>query len=247
MNQNLIGLSQRYVAALEKNLKQGSEASLKPALALGRQAVALGLETSELARIHEQALATLKLPNIRNTLSRLAKIFFAEANIPIKETHRAARQSDVHLSRMKEKLGQCQKKMAAGKCPLQHGDGRYKVRDKSVKKNEERYGQCLEESLEQQRCLRQLTHRVLAAQEEERKKISCELQDEIAQMLLGINVRLLCLKQQNRSRNHGLRNEIASAKRLVAKSAKSVLRFAHELNNRHTAHDDIFVPMPRKM
>ncbi len=45
MKQNLTGFSQQYVMALEKNLKQGSEAGLKPAQALGRQAVVLGLET----------------------------------------------------------------------------------------------------------------------------------------------------------------------------------------------------------
>jgi len=43
----------------------------------------------------------------------------------------------------------------------------------------------LKDSLQLQEELRQLTHQVLAAQEEERKKISHELQDEIAQTLLG--------------------------------------------------------------
>ena len=43
--------------------------------------------------------------------------------------------------------------------------------------------------------LRRLTHQILSAQEAERKKISHELRDEIAQTLLGINVRLLTLKR----------------------------------------------------
>jgi signal transduction histidine kinase len=43
--------------------------------------------------------------------------------------------------------------------------------------------------------LRHLAHEILLAQEDERKKVSHELQDEIAQTLLGINVRLLSLKQ----------------------------------------------------
>ena len=63
---------------------------------------------------------------------------------------------------------------------------------------------------------------MLVAQEDERKKISLELQDEIAQTLLGINVRLLSLKQEARSNTKGLKNEIASTQRLVAKSARSV-------------------------
>ena len=76
--------------------------------------------------------------------------------------------------------------------------------------------------------MRQLTHQVLAAQENERKKISRELQDEIAQTLLGINVRLLTLKQEARSNTKGLKNEIASTRQLVLKSAKSVRRAARQ-------------------
>jgi signal transduction histidine kinase len=197
MKQNRAGLSQKYVAALGKNLKQGSQASLKPALELGRQAAVLGLETLDLARIHEQALATLKLSNVKNAFTKLAGIFFTEANTAIEQKHRAAREIMVT------------KEVSAinGKC----------------------HDKCLEESLELQKCLRQLTHRVLEAQEDERKKLSRELQDEIAQTLLGINVRLLSLKQGDRSNIQSLKNEIASTQRLVVKSARTVQRYAHKL------------------
>src|ERR1700734_2208254 len=104
MKKKLTGLSQQYVVALQKHLKQGPQASLQPALGLGRRAVALGLETLELARIHEQALATLELSSSKNGFTKLAGIFFTEANLPIEQTHRAARQGNVHLSRMKETL-----------------------------------------------------------------------------------------------------------------------------------------------
>jgi hypothetical protein len=53
--------------------------------------------------------------------------------------------------------------------------------------------------------------------------------------LLGINVRLLAMKQKARSSTRGLKNEIASTQRLVVKSAKSVRRFARELNLRQPA------------
>jgi len=79
--------------------------------------------------------------------------------------------------------------------------------------------------------LRRLAHQVLAAQEDERKKISLELQNEIAQTLLGINVRLLSLKQEARSNTKGLRNEIASTQQLVVKSVKSVRRVAREFGS----------------
>jgi signal transduction histidine kinase len=67
------------------------------------------------------------------------------------------------------------------------------------------------------------------AQEDERGKLSHELRDEIAQILLGINVRLLLLKQAARSQAKGLNKEIASAQRLVVRSTVRVRRLAHEL------------------
>ena len=89
--------------------------------------------------------------------------------------------------------------------------------------------QCLEESLDLQKRLRQLTHKVLTAQEDERKKISHELQDEIAQTLLGINVRLRSLTKEGKSNNTGLKNNIASTRQLVARSVKAVRVVANRL------------------
>jgi signal transduction histidine kinase len=190
----------------------------------------LGLETLELARIHESALATLGLSKIKNGFTKLAGSFFTAANIPVEETHRAARQGNVQLSRLKEKLGQRTEELAVSKRQLQRGVVRHKVMEDAAEKNGKHHDKCLEESLELQKRLRQLTHRVIATQEDERKKISRDLQDEIAQTLLGINVRLLSLKQQSRNNTKGLKNEIASTQRLVLKSARSVRQFARELD-----------------
>jgi signal transduction histidine kinase len=229
MKRKSAGLPEQYMAALEKHLKQGPGASLQPALMLGRQAVALRLDTLDLARLHEQALVALGLSHVKNAFTKLAGIFFAEANLPIEETHRAARQTRVHLSELKKTLGQRTEELADSNRQLQQGVVRRKVMEDTAEKNGRHHDLCLEESLELQRRLRQLTHRVIAAQEDERKKISHELQDEIAQTLLGINVRLLSLKQEARLNHKGLKNEIASTQRLVVKSAKSVRRFAREL------------------
>jgi signal transduction histidine kinase len=207
-------------------------------LGLGRRAVALGLETLELARIHEQALVTLELSKIKNGLTKLAGIFFTEANTAVVETHRAARQSKVHLSRMKETLSQRTEELAVSNRKLQRGIVRRKVMEDAFEKSGKHHNKCLEESLQLQKRLQQLTHRVLAAQEDDRKSISRELQDEIAQTLLGINVRLLTLKQQARNNTKGLKNEIASTQRLVVKSAKSVRRVARELGFRQPASSD---------
>ena len=230
MKQQLIELSQRYVAALRKHLKQGPRAKLQSALGLGRQAAALGLETLELARMHEGAVSRLELPLGKNGMTKRAEIFFAEALTPIVETHRAARQSKMDLNRLTETLDRRTLELAATNRQLQRGIVRRKNVEAALKKSGEHYTKLLKDSLNLQEGLRQLTHQVLASQEDERKKISCELQDEIAQTLLGINVRLISLKQEARNNTKGLKNEIASTQRLVIKSAKSVRRVAREFD-----------------
>jgi two-component system chemotaxis response regulator CheB len=217
------------VAALRKHLKQGPQAGLQPALGLGRQAAALGLETLDLARIHERAIVTLEAASGKDGIEKRAEIFFTEAIIPVVETHRAARQSKTRLNRLNKTLSQRTEELAASKRQLQRGVVRRKVMEDAFKKSGQHHKKCLEESLQLQKRLRQLTHRVMASQEDERKNISRELQDEIAQTLLGINVRLLSLKQHARNNTRGLKNEIASTQALVLKSAKSVRRVAREI------------------
>ena len=242
MKQKIIGLSQRYMAALRTHLKQGPRASLQPALRLGREAVAFGLETLELARIHAHALVTLELAKGKNGLIKRAAAFFAESIIPIEETHRAAKQSKIQLLGLTKALRQRTEELAASDLQLKEGVVRRKGMVDAHEKSDKRHDKSLEESMALQKRLRQLTHKVLAAQEDERNNISHELQDEIAQTLLGINVRLLSLKQSGRSNTKSLKNEIVSAQRLVTKSAQSVRRFARELNRHHATHNDSFVP-----
>jgi len=63
---------------LQKHLEQGPRASLLPAVGLGRRAVALGLETLDLARIHEQAVTALELASKKDGYIKRARIFFTE-------------------------------------------------------------------------------------------------------------------------------------------------------------------------
>jgi len=231
MKQKHIVLSRRYVTVLQKYLKEEGRGNLKTALELGRDAVALGLETLELARIHESALIALELTGVKRGLIRRAEAFFTEAITPIVETHRAARQSRAQLNLLNETLGLRTLELAATNRRVQNGVMRRKSVEAALKKSAKHYTRLLKESLQLQEGLRQLTHQVLAAQEDERRKISQELQDQIAQTLLGINVRLVALKEDARGNTKGLKNEIASTQRLVAQSTRSVRRAAREFGN----------------
>ncbi len=232
MKQKLIGLSQRYVTALRKHLKRGPSATLQPALGLGRQAVALGLETLELARIHERALATLESSLGKDGLDKRAEIFFSRGPHPDRgdASRRAAEQNGLEpAERDAESAHSWSWPPRTVSCNGASSGAR--AWKPPSRRSGEHYTKLLKESLQLQEGLRQLTHQLLASQEEERKKISLELQNEIAQTLLGINVRLLSLKQEARINTKGLKNEIASTQRLVVKSAQSVRRVAREFRN----------------
>jgi signal transduction histidine kinase len=232
MKQKLSRLSRRYAAALQAHLEQGERVTLLPALVLGRRAVALGLEMLQMARMHESALATFDVvASGKREQGKRGQLFFTEAVAPIIETHRAARENRARLGRLSDSLDKRTRELASSNRRLDRGIIQRKGVETALRKSGARYTRLLTESLALQDRLRQLTHQVLAAQEAERSKISRELRDDIAQTLLGINVRLLTLKSEARVNQKGLKREIASTQRLVAKSARSVRKFAREFRN----------------
>jgi signal transduction histidine kinase len=85
--------------------------------------------------------------------------------------------------------------------------------------------------------LRLLSRQVLRAQEEERKRISRELHDVIAQTLTGINLRLAALKVDATMNSKERERNITRTQQLVEQSVNVVHRFAREL--RPAVLDDI--------
>jgi signal transduction histidine kinase len=241
MNRKLAALSRTYQAALRKHLKHGPQATLQPARGLGRRAMTIGLETLDLARIHEQALITLVLPSYsagtRDAMVRRAGTFFAEAITPIEQTHRTALEANARLSQMNHSLRQRTVALAASNRQLKQEIVRRTSTEESLRRSEQRSDQLLEQSRQMQEQLRLLSRQLLSAQEEERKKISRELHDVIAQTLTTINVRLANLKKEATSSTKGLDRNIARAQRLVEQSVDIVHRFAREL--RPTVLDDL--------
>ncbi len=109
--------------------------------------------------------------------------------------------------------------------------------EEALKKSEAHYAQLFEESLQMQEQMRHLSRQLLLTQEEERKRISRELHDEIVQTLVGINVHLASLTVKAGVNTKELRKKIALTQRLVEKSVNIVHRFAREL--RPTVLDDL--------
>ena len=237
MKAKLNKLSKQYLAALRKHLKPGLGTSLQPAIRLGRRAVALGLETLDLAKVHAQALTALVLPGgsftSRERMIKRAKAFFLEAIAPIENTHRAALETGVRVDQLNQTLRQRTVESSASTRHLKQGIVQRQVVNQALKKSGKQHARLLAQSRRLREHLRHLTHEILSAQEDERQKISHQLHDEIAQTLLGINVRLLTLKNTAKANTASLKKEIASTQRLVEQSIKTINRFAHEFGLHH--------------
>ncbi|MCX5645915.1 MAG: histidine kinase [Phycisphaerae bacterium] len=109
--------------------------------------------------------------------------------------------------------------------------------EKALKKSEQYSRQLLAESLGLQKQLRDLSRQILVAQEEERKRISRELHDEVGQLLTGISLHLAALTLPGTVDVKDLKKKIARTQRLVMKSLNIVHQFAGQL--RPAALDDL--------
>jgi signal transduction histidine kinase len=241
MKTELPSYTRGYLAALGRHLKQASVRDLKPARKLGLRALGLGLETLDLARIHEEALIVLVLPHFSTRTSdemiRRAGAFFAEALTPIEETHRGAQEANAHLNVMVAKLTQRTVELAGSNKKLKGEIAQRKTVEVSLRTSQQTSSKLLMKSRQMQEELRHLSRQLLSAQEEERRKISRELHDVIAQTLSGINVRLSALKSESMADTLQLQKQIADTQRLVEKSVDIIHRFAREL--RPTLLDDL--------
>ena len=241
MKRKLTALSRRYEAALRRHLKQNGLPRLGRARRFGLQAMSVGLEMLDLARVHEQALIRLispsDSPRTRSEMVRQAGMFFAEAITPIERTHRIVQESNLHLEQLNRQLLRRSAELKASNLQLKQAISRRKSAEEALKQSEQHYRLLLAQSRYMQLQLRLLSRQLLSAQEEERKKISRELHDVIAQTLTTINVRLAALKKEAALNTKGLERSIARTQRLVEHSVNIVHRFAREL--RPTVLDDL--------
>lgn len=233
MKRKLLNLSRRYRTALQAHLSSGRHADLESARGLGARALAAGLQTLDLAKLHEQVLVTEVLPGCppgrRSAVIKQAGIFFAVAITPIEKTHRSAREAAVLLKKFIETLSQRTVELAASNLELSLEISQRKAAEAALRKSERHYSELLRQSDRLQEQLRRLSRQILSAQEEERKRISRELHDVIAQTLTGINLRLATLKKEASVTTMGIDRNIARTQRLVEKSVDIVHQFAREL------------------
>ena len=193
MNRKLTGLSRKYQAALRKPLSKIPRRVCRHA-GTGTPGHDPGLETLDLARIHEQALIALVLPRYshgtRESLVRRAGAFFAGVITPLERTHHTAPDQSLPVQTNNALRQRTVRLLVLSNRQLKLEIPRRRLAEESLRKSEQHYCRLLQQSRQMQERLRLLSRQVLSAQEEERKKISRDLHDVIAQTLTGINVRL---------------------------------------------------------
>ncbi|MFO7938022.1 MAG: histidine kinase [Kiritimatiellia bacterium] len=234
LNGNLNDLSRNYETALRQHLKQSTSDNLQLAVEVSHQAIALGAGTLDIVLIHEQALLKQILPTdaevgLKGEMLRRAGTFFTEVITPIEQGHCNAIEFNKQLSLINEELSERTQDLATSYKKLKKEIGKREKAEKTLRKSEQQTNILLEQSQLMQQQLRSLSRKVWIAQEEERKKISRELHDVIAQLLTGINVRLTSLKKDTTLNTKNFSREISNAQRLVEKSVDIVHNFACEL------------------
>lgn len=98
----------------------------------------------------------------------------------------------------------------------------------SLEESKEHHVQLFREARAMEENLRQLSHKVVSAQEEERRHISRELHDEVGQTLTAVNVSIAMLRKEAGDDDR-LIGKVAEAQKLLEQSMETVHRFAREL------------------
>ncbi len=226
-------LSTQYTEILRAHLLKPSATSGRAtAQELGRQAVAIGLETLDLAKIHDEALSQL-IPSgcpqkKRNEATTRAAAFFTEAIEPIERTHPLAKKAHADLTQMNAKLVKRTSDLAKSNKELREGVAQRVAAVKTLKSSEDNSRKLLNEASALQLHLQDLAHQMLASHEDERRKMSLKLQDEIAQTLVAIHLRLVELDKELTMHTDAFKKEIANTQRLVEESVEIINGCAHE-------------------
>src|ERR1043166_2817343 len=165
MKRQVSEFSRLYQAALRSHLRgRVKPANGLRAKSLGRQAMVIGLETRDLARIHELALISLLLPDCsadtRDRTVRRAGTFFAEAITPIEKTHHLARAITLRIAQLSQRLLRRSTELAASNRLLKQEIAQRKSAEQSLRESEKHYGSSLEQSRAMQEQLRLLSRQI---------------------------------------------------------------------------------------
>jgi signal transduction histidine kinase len=227
MNKFLTSFARRYAATLRRYLANGQEAGLEEAYELGRRAIAKGLGVLDMIRIHQQALRGID--GQRTADLRSLETFFLESLSPFEATHRGFRETNGRLQQAIAALEKHNLELSRMNRELEMEINERKRTEKALRESEEHFRELFEQARQMQESLRNLSNQVLHVQEEERKRISRELHDEVGQALTAISMNLQALKRNGASESPAMLRKLADTQSLLQGTMETVHRFAREL------------------
>lgn len=208
--------SLRYSAALRRHLRASNGVLPGPLRSLCRATNGANTRLPLIAQAHmlvlREFLSAASAPAERASIVRRSAPFLSTVLVAVERNDRdVSAAAAITLRRLRSAEA-----------------GRHQAEDDRDRSNRD-YRRLLADSERTRLQLRRMAHHALAAQEEERKEISRELHDEVAQILTGINVQLTILKQASSLNDANLRLRIAHTQRCVKRSVRVVHRFARNL------------------
>jgi signal transduction histidine kinase len=231
MNHRLSRLARRYLENLQKFVERKREVDLEHAYELGREAIALKFGVLDMARIHQNALASLFpiTPEVRQKATlRAAEIFFLDSLSPFEATHRGFCDTNNRLQRLIAEQEKRNQDLANINDKLTEEIHRRKRTEKALRQSESHFRRLFDDARGMEDALRDLSNKVLDVQEDERKRLSRELHDETGQALTAISVTLASLGRHERGgtvKQQRLRN----AQKLLRSTMETIHDFAREL------------------
>jgi signal transduction histidine kinase len=229
------GWKHRYRMALRSHIAGDGTTGLAAARVLGIDGASMPV--AMLSLVHEQTLTERPEGTAPATRRRRAAAFFSAMLCPTRPESQKATAMRHRFEVAIAVFSRCSDHLADQHAKATAEILRLRDAEAALTDSERRNADSLRQSDILQDQLRRLSRQVLSAQEDERKQISRELHDVIAQTLTGITLRLATLKRQAELDTKTLDRNIARTQRLVGESVEIVRRFAREL--RPAALDDL--------
>lgn len=211
-------LARRYATMLRKYLANEHEAVLEQAYELGRAAIAGRFGVLDMARVHLEARENFLRSDVSGKncrrISKLAGTFFLQTLSPFEATHRG--------------FGEMNFKLQERNRELEAEISKRKRVENALRQGEKHYQRLFNEARAMQENLRNLSNKILNTQEDERKRVSRELHDEVGQSLTAINVTLATMRSNGAGNAAGAK-KLAETQILLQEAMETVHRFAHDL------------------
>jgi signal transduction histidine kinase len=215
-----------YRKALGEHMENPGSGTLEQALHLGRAVMGEGLGVADIIRMHHEALAALplkpgKTAATRALLATSLDSFLLDALLPLAS---AGGGSEMKL---KIRFGHVEE-LALRNGELEDQIAECRRAEAAVLASKDHYFALYQNARAMETNLRDLAAQVLTAQEEERKRISRELHDEIGQALAAVDVSISML-QKRAAPDAAFQRNAAEAKQLLERTMETVHNFAREL------------------